>query len=276
LLKINKRYNLMPKESLRKDKVFSVLSLLITVWLVGAAGFSQPEEKLNARDLFLSGSKTDYPIASKSPSPLGLRYSILKQISGGESMEVDPDSLFQSGDKIRLNVEVNNKGYLYIVARGTSGRWKLLFPGKEILAGDYVVDKGNKYEVPLGSFWIIFDSQPGVEKLFMILSRQPEPNLEKLIRSIRQGNALGVAQTQDTPSVQESSEKSQDGSVQVASSLDDATVNKVRGQVTSRDLVLEKVNEENSGAKKENAVYVVNPSGSGDSRVVVDVSLNHQ
>jgi hypothetical protein len=46
--------------------------------------------------------------------------------------------------------------------------------------------------------------------------------------------------------------------------------------VHSRDLKIEKVDEQTPGEKKETAVYVVNPSGSADSRVVADLLLVHR
>ena len=97
------------------------------------------------------------------------------------------------------------------------------------------------------------------------MARTPEPDLDKLIDSLRPAPA-----TQGT-------DKKPAGSVQVVSSVDDATVNKIRGQVATRDLVFEKVNnDERPGQATEKAVYVVNRTGSNDSRVVIDLSLNHQ
>lgn len=61
------------------------------------------------------------------PRPLGLRYSILKRDSGGAYEEVNPDANFHSGDKLRIRIESNEDAYLYLVARGTSGRWDVLF-----------------------------------------------------------------------------------------------------------------------------------------------------
>ena len=235
----------------------------------------QATEKVRARDLFLSGSETptkksELPVTSESDktiqnpktsaaAPLGLRYSILKQMSGGETLEVDPDSIFHSGDRIRLSIEANDNGYLYIVLRGSSGNWSLLFPSNEILGGNNTVEKGGHYEIPLGTVWFAFDEHAGREKLFIVLSRQPEPNLEKLIQSLRQDPKSTSGQ--------------EPAGTQV---VDDEVVGKIRNQVASRDLILEKVNENSPGEKKEKAVYVVNRTGSTDSRVVVDVSLNHQ
>jgi hypothetical protein len=246
------------------------------------------QSKIRARDLFLAGKAEP---ASTSPaqtisaqsdktikgvkteaSPLGLRYSIMKRLSTGQFSEVDPDTVFRSGDRIRLTVESNNSGYLYIVLRGSSGRWNLLFPNAEIMGGKNLVEGGNRYEIPLGTASFQFDETPGVEKLFLLLARNPEPDFEKLVQSLKEKTPEASA----TPSSPTASSSQGGGSVQVVSSLDDSAINKSRGRVATRDLVFEKVNEENIGAKSEKAIYVVNRSSSPEARVVVDVSLNHQ
>ena len=89
--------------------------------------------------------------------PLGVRYSILKR-AGGESEEVAPDTVFRSGDRIRLRVETNDSGYLYIIHRGSSGNWKPLFPSTEIAEGDNRVEKGRPHEIPSG-YVFTFDEQ---------------------------------------------------------------------------------------------------------------------
>jgi hypothetical protein len=252
----------------------------LTILVLFASLSAQAKKELRARDLFLAGAqptdasqavgaKSDKSV--KGPSPLGLRYSIVKQI-GGESVEVDAESVFRSGDRIRLNVQANDNGYLYIVLRGSSGRWSPLFPSKEILSGDNRVKKGGEYEIPLGSVWFAFDEQPGTERLFIVLARQPEPDFERLVRSLRHDNPSPETKSAGA----KKTDKDDEGSVQVVASLDDGTVGKVRGQVHSRDLVFQKVDETTPGSKKEQAVYIVNRTGSADSRVVVDVSLNHQ
>lgn len=257
---------------------FLQTALIVVVLL--ASLFAQAKKELRARDLFLAGAQptdTSESVGAKSDktvkaaSPLGLRYSIVKQV-GGESVEVDPESVFRSGDRIRLNVQANDNGYLYIVLRGSSGRWSPLFPSKEILSGDNRVKKGGEYEIPLGSVWFAFDEQPGTEKLFIVLARQPEPDFERLVQSLRHDNSSQVSKSGGA----KKADKEDEASVQVVASLDDGTVGKVRGQVRSRDLVFQKVDETTPGSKKEQAVYIVNRTGSPDSRVVVDVSLNHQ
>jgi hypothetical protein len=200
--------------------------------------------------------------------PLGVRYSVLRR-DGGESIEVGSDEVFRSGDRIRLRVEVNGNGHLYIIHRGSSGVWKPLFPSAEIAGGDNRVEKGKSYEIPSG-YVFTFDEQPGEEKLFIVLSRQPEPDLEGLIYSLGDGKKAGEPASQ------------QDGKFLLAQNMvtiGDGLVDRMRN-VYARDLIIEKVDERTpasaSAPAKEKAVYVVNPAHSEDSRVVADVTLIHK
>ncbi|MBC7797587.1 MAG: DUF4384 domain-containing protein, partial [Pyrinomonadaceae bacterium] len=53
---------------------------------------------------------------------------IIERSRNGKIAFVSPNSLFRSGDKIRLRFETNFNGYLAIVNVGPSGDLKLLFP----------------------------------------------------------------------------------------------------------------------------------------------------
>lgn len=200
--------------------------------------------------------------------PLGLRYSLLRQENGGNYEEVDAASTFHSGDRIRLSVESNDAAYLYLVMRGSSGSWKLLFPTPEVSGGSNLVESGRQYTIPPAPGRFAFDEQAGEEKLFLVLSRRPEPSLEKLIYSLGSGEKPVEEKAPARPK--------QMLLAQNIGSIDDALVNRLRGQVYARDLVFEKVDEATPGEKKEKAVYVVNPAGARDSRLVVDLSLKHQ
>jgi hypothetical protein len=215
-------------------------------------------------------SVTPVSLTSEKPAiPLGLRYSILKQ-SGGEAVEVDADHVFRSGERIRLTIESNDAAYLYIVQRGSSGNWSVLFPSREISGGDNRVERGRIYEIP-PRHWFAFDEQAGEEKLFIVLSRKPEPNLEKMIYSIRQGQDSAPAAP--APAAEEPPKTLL---AQNIGPIDDGLVNQIRSQVFARDLIFEKVDENTGGEKKEKAVYVVDRTGRADSRVVADVTLHHK
>jgi hypothetical protein len=192
--------------------------------------------------------------------PLGMRYSVLKRNASGAFDEVDADTNFRSGDRIRVKVDSNNTGYLYIVAQGSSGAWQLLFPSQEVAGGSNLIQPGESRTVPSGDRgqWA-FDDRGGVEKLFVVLTRQPESDLDKLIYSFSGvQNGPGASRT-----------------LLAKASVSNDVVSRLRQQVSSRDLVFEKVDSDN-GPIIEKAAYVVNASSAPDSRLVVDVSLNHK
>ena len=118
--------------------------------------------------------------------PLALKYRLLKRSPDGRYDEVDTDTVFKSGDKIRVSVESNDNGHLYIVQQGSSKTWNLLFPNEDTEQGSNRIQRNREYEIPGGGRFT-FDEQPGAEKMFIVLTRRAEPDLEKLIYSLSQG-----------------------------------------------------------------------------------------
>lgn len=214
------------------------------------------------------------PVAAvTAPAPaeghaLGLRYTILKR-TAGDMVEVAPDTVFHAGDRIQFAIETNGPGYLYIVSQGSSGTWKPMFPSPDVADGDNHVEGFRAYTMPPKSR-LVFDEQTGTEKIFIVFSRQPEPSLENTIYSLQAPKEKPAA----TPAPQAGRPKQL-----LVASLDDGTVGRLRDTYT-RDLIVEKVDEntapDQAGDKKEKAVYVVNPTGSADSRVVADLRLVHR
>ena len=60
--------------------------------------------------------------------------------------EVDTDTVFKSGDKIRVSVESNDNGHLYIVQQGSSKTWNLLFPNEDTEQGSNRIQRNREYE----------------------------------------------------------------------------------------------------------------------------------
>ncbi len=213
----------------------------------------------------LASERTSAPAPSNG-APLGLKCTILKLV-GGEMTPVAADSVFHAGDKIQLQIQANSPGYLYIIAKGSSGTWQPLFPSRDIENANNHVDGWHTYTLPPRR--MVFDEQTGTERLFIVFSRAPETDLESTIYSL-QG-----AKPQPTSAPAPAAHPKQ---MLLTASVDDSTVGRLRNTF-SRDLVIEKVDESTpaaTGEQKETAVYVVNPSGSSDSRVVADLSLVHQ
>jgi len=217
-----------------------------------------------------NNNKPAVPVINAGHVPLGLRYAILRE-DGLKGIEVAPTTRFRSGDRIRLKVQTNSDGYLYIVSQGTSGAWQVVFPTKARRNGSNRMKAGEEE-----SWNFRFSGKPGVEKLFAVLSRTPEEDLESLLYDLSgvPGNdglkraAAPAAPTAAAPTLMA-------GNLSVS----DPLVNRLRTSYT-RDLVLEEVGEAAPAAEekpgKERAVYVVNRTNGPDSRVVADIKLIHE
>ena len=212
-------------------------------------------------------ARTDVIRALYSSVPLGLRYTLVKRVAG-ELVDVSPDSVFHGGDHIQVGVEVSEGGYLYIVSQGTSGTWEVLFPSAKIGKGDNRVQSGQRYFVPDGSTFFGFSGKPGIEKLFLIFARQPEQEMDQLIYSLQGGRRSPVAE----PAEQKPAEPLL---LSRLSPIDNGLVDQLR-TTYSRDLIIEKLDEEKPGQKPDKSVYVVNPKNGPDTRVVADIRLVHE
>lgn len=220
-------------------------------------------------------ASTESKAASTSREPLGLRYSIVKQV-GKQTQEVDSDTIFRSGDRIKLQVQASDHSYLYLVLKGSSGRWKVLFPTPEIAGGNNQIPPKTTYMVPSNEkAWFSFDDQVGSEQLFILLSRKPQADLERMIYDLRKGSGPATAPAEKAPS----DEPKDDTRVMLASNereVDDVVIAGIRQKAYSRDLVFEKVEEDDLEPEWTKAVYVVDKDGSPDSRIVADIKLDHR
>ncbi len=207
--------------------------------------------------------------------PLGLRYSLLKKTPGG-LVEVKPDSVFHSGEMIRITVMGNQKGYLYVISRGSSGVWTPLFPHPDSSQKSNEIVAGRKYQIPGGDReYFQFENPAGAEKLFVLLSKKPVDDLDALILSLTPASA---------PEKTEPAEQTKPAKlpmIEASNRINDEFVAGLRDEVQARDLVFTRTDAEPPAASnepQEKAVYVVNKNSDprSNARVVVDLTLNHQ
>lgn len=213
-------------------------------------------------------SKPAPPAAENTPPApavapyLGLRYSVLQLTGNSRLEEVNPDGVFRSGDRIKVRVTPNSSGYLYVVHQGSSGSWDVLFPSAGFRQGSNAVEKLEPLTVPEGDYDFAFDEKTGTERLFVVLSAKPEPDLDALIYSLKNGGGQASQRTM------------------LAANhpvIPAAGIDRFRSALVSRDLRVDRRPAVQSSGKREEAVYVVNASASGDSsRVVAEIALRHQ
>lgn len=203
-----------------------------------------------------------------SSQPLALRYSLV-QIGESEDDddEVSTSKVFHDGDRVRLRVEANQAGHLYVVQRGSSGNWEPLFPALSINGGKNRIEARTPFDLPSATQAFTFNQQPGDERLFVILSRTPVNDVERLVYRLRDDKSASL--DAGTPAL-----------IAQNVSVSNEVIERLRLN-NSRDLVIETVGtrtksgsqrKSNSAADPENAVYVATASG---NTVVAEIKLIH-
>jgi hypothetical protein len=197
---------------------------------------------------------------SAAATPLGLRYALVQIVNGAEQ-EVSPTATFKSGDQVRVKVEGNRDGYLYVIARGSSGVWKPLFPAADINGGNNRITARRAQRLPSDTQAFTFDDQAGQEQLFVIYSAEPVKDVDALIPSL---TAPEKKEIKPGPLV-----------MALNKPIDDTFVSRFRNTY-SRDLIVQTVTPTQQPAEAtvpESAVYVVSKTG---GRVVADIKLEHK
>ena len=130
--------------------------------------------------------KQEQRSSSSSPSYLGISYWIDLMDHRGKFVRTTASRVFRSGDRIRLNLRSNRNGYLYVIGVGSSGASRVLFPDSAYVANG--IKAKVTYAVPFDSI-LKFDDSPGEEKLLILLSQRPLPQLFR-------GNKVPLQETQ--------------------------------------------------------------------------------
>ena len=202
---------------------------------------------------------------SKNTLHLGFRYTVqLVNQTTGKAEAVDPDREFKKGECVRMEVESNQSGYLYVLSKQSSGGWMPLFPSAEMPDESNVADPGQKVRAPKDYCFEIGDPA-GTETLFVVLSRSPRDFFE-LYDAIKAGNSSPGNNT-----------KAPAAAAQLADArLMNSAVEKMAKNFGTRDLVIKKVAPSPETRDTDYSVYVVNGSDKPTSTVVKKVEIRHK
>lgn len=130
------------------------------------------------------GARTSNASAD-APKPIGLGYTLFMNDEAANPVVVEASREFKANDEIRVQIETNADGFLYIF-RTEDGRDPLmLFPHVEVEAGRNWVAAHSRQFFPSDlTYSFVFDEKPAAERLYFVLSRQPlrgVPTAEDLI-----------------------------------------------------------------------------------------------
>ncbi|HWN10002.1 MAG TPA: DUF4384 domain-containing protein [Pyrinomonadaceae bacterium] len=110
---------------------------------------------------------------------LGLGLTLFMRDSNGLSVRVDPGREFHKGDRVRVLLETNADGYLYIFNTTNGGPPMMIYPDPQLdEAGNYIqshvpMEIPSRLAAEERLKWFAFDANAGVEKLHFVFTREP-------------------------------------------------------------------------------------------------------
>ena len=127
--------------------------------------------------------KPSEPVKPVNVARIGLGMTLFTRDSNGLAVRVDPEHVFRKGDRVRVLLETNTDGYLYIFNQTNDGPVVMIYPDKDLdEAGNYI--KAHvPWEIPSSASdqerlrWLVFDEYPGNERLFFVMTREPLKNV---------------------------------------------------------------------------------------------------
>ena len=135
-----------------------------------------------------AGGTTTSPTAKDGPNKvtsqkLGVGLTLLSRDSLGLTVRTDPTRTFHKGDRVRVLLETNSDGYLYIFNTTNGGKPVMIYPNKELDEGGNYLLAHVPFEIPSSTAgeerlrWLVFDELAGNERLYFVFTREPLPGI---------------------------------------------------------------------------------------------------
>lgn len=146
------------------------------------SNYTKPPEKqpANTGKPATSGVSTvSEPSKPVNVPRLGMGLTLFMRDSNGLAQRVDPEHVFVKGDRVRVLLETNADGYLYIFNTTNNGPATLIYPHADLDEGGNYLQAHVPFEIPSSTAtaehlrWFAFDEVAGTEQLFFVFTREP-------------------------------------------------------------------------------------------------------
>lgn len=139
----------------------------------------------NASTPVTNTNGTNSNVASHTHGPkvkveaIGLGYTLFMRDADGRSVRVEPTHEFRNGDRVRLALEPNVDGYLYIFDSEDGGPPRMIYPDARLDGGENWIEAHVPVEIPSSEEseerlrWFEFYGKPGGDRIFVVVTREP-------------------------------------------------------------------------------------------------------
>lgn len=120
-------------------------------------------------------------VSGAPANAIGLGYTLFMRDPSGRSVRVEPGREFHNGDRVRISLEPNVDGYLYVFHTEDDGAPEMIYPDARLDAGENWIEAHVPLEVPSSEEaderlrWFTFYGDAGIERLYVVVSREPLP-----------------------------------------------------------------------------------------------------
>ena len=139
----------------------------------------KPGEKQIVKPISPGPTNPSEPSKPVNVARIGLGLTLFMRDSNGLAVRTDPEHVFQKGDRVRVLLETNTDGYLYIFNTTNNGPATMIYPHAELdEAGNYI-QAHVPFEIPSSAAtaehlrWFAFDETAGSEQIFFVFTREP-------------------------------------------------------------------------------------------------------
>lgn len=131
----------------------------------------------------ITGTTAGAPAYSPTTSPTipKMKVSLIRRDKRGKEEVVSPETRFYNGDGVRVRIQSDQNGFLYILHRGSSGKVSMLYPDRRIQSGNNQIVKEQVVSIPTNRGWFTLNNAPGTEMIYLVFA---ENKTERFIREI--------------------------------------------------------------------------------------------
>ncbi|HEY6229853.1 MAG TPA: DUF4384 domain-containing protein [Pyrinomonadaceae bacterium] len=135
----------------------------------------------NANDANNAAANTN---STSGPSqPIALGYTLFVRDVNGRAVRIEPTREFHNGDRIRISLEPNVDGYLYVFHTEGDGQPEMIYPDARLEGGENWIEAHVPIDVPSTVEsderlrWFQFYGNPATEHLYVVVTREPLANV---------------------------------------------------------------------------------------------------
>ena len=163
------------------------ISLLIIIGVLNLPIFGQGGKKnKDADNVNTRGIKIRQDVSDNKVDGLSVGVYKVQSLNDQSPQLVDPRDVFKAGDKLRISLNSNFNGYVYVVNIDPSGKNYLSFPSQAAKNNNNEVKAGQPLFIPpLDVFE--FDNVKGTEVLQVFVSKERIPYYEEGYKTWKDG-----------------------------------------------------------------------------------------